>query len=81
MIFVSGNIRNKANIELQVGKLREITKKEIDDLKQPVNELEKFSQKGIEKRLQTIETIVVDDDYHLTMKFKKLLEDNSNSIY
>lgn len=78
IIVIFGNIRNKADIDLKATKVREATKKEIDDLKQRVNDLEKFSKKGIEKRLQAIETIVVDNDYQLTMKFKELLDDDSN---
>ena len=49
IIVVLGNFKNKADSELQVTRIREIAKKEIDDLKQRVNELEKFSKKGIEK--------------------------------
>ncbi|MGD9158662.1 MAG: hypothetical protein PVG39_09665 [Desulfobacteraceae bacterium] len=75
---ILSNVRNKVDIALQVNKVREATKKEIDDLNQRVNELEKRPKKGIEKRLQAIETIVVDDDYHLTMKFKELLNDENN---
>jgi hypothetical protein len=78
IIVILGNFRNKADIALQANKVREATKKEIDDLKQRVNELEKLPKKGIEKRLQAIETIVVDSDYYLTMKFKELLEDDKN---
>lgn len=50
----------------------------MDDLTLRVNELEKLPKKSIEKKLQAIETIVVDSDYHLTMKFKELLEDDRN---
>ena len=78
IVVILGNVKNKADIGLQADKVREAVKKEIDDLKQRVNDLEKFSKKGIEKRLQAIETIVVDNDYQLTMKFKELLDDDSN---
>ena len=78
IIVILGNVRNKADIDLKATKVREATKKEIDDLKQRVKELEIFSKKGIEKRLQAIETIVVDSDYHLTMKFKELLDDDNS---
>ena len=78
IIVILGNVRNKADIDLKATKVREATKKEIDDLKQRVKELERFSKKGIEKRLQAIETIVVDSDYHLTMKFKELLDDDNS---
>ena len=74
IIVISGNVRKKADIALQADKVRETTEKEIDDLKQRVNKLEKFSKKGVEKRLQAIETIVVDSDYQLNMKFKKMIE-------
>ena len=76
IIVIFGNARNKAYIELQVNKMRENTRKEIEDLRQRVNELEKLPEKGIEKRLQAIETIVVDSDYHLTMKFKELIQED-----
>ena len=78
IVVILGNVKNKADMELHANKVREAAKKEIDDLKQRVNDLEKFSKKGIEKRLQAIETIVVDNDYQLTMKFKELLDDDSN---
>ena len=78
IIVVSGNVKNKAYMGLQADKVRRVMEKEIDDLKQRVNELEEFSKKGIEKRLQAIETIVVDSDYHLTMRFKKVLEDDNS---
>ena len=78
IIVVSGNIRNKTYIELQANKVRKVTKKEIYDLKQRVKELEKLSKKNIEKRLKAIETIVVDNDYYLTMKFKELMEDENS---
>ena len=45
---------------------------EINDLKQRIFVLENNPEvKRIEKRLQAIETIVVDSDYQLRMKFKK----------
>ena len=82
IVVVLGNIRNNAAIGKNADKESAVMKKEIDDLKQRVNEFEKFSKKGIEKRLQAIESIVVDSDYHLTMKFKELLEaDNSEDRY
>ncbi len=48
---------------------------EIDDLKQRLYDLENSPGiKRIEKRLQALETIVVDSDYQLSMKFKRELE-------
>ncbi len=45
---------------------------EINDLRQRIFELENHPEvKRIEKRLQTLESIVVDSDYQLRMKFKK----------
>ena len=56
-------------------KAEQVIDQEIDDLKKRIYELEnQSSTKGIEKRLQTIETIVVDSDYQLNMKFKRELE-------
>lgn len=78
IIYVLDNVRSKADRGFQTNTVREVTKKEIDDLKQRVNELEKFSKISIEKRHRAVETIVVDSDYHLTMKFKELLEDDNN---
>ena len=52
---------------------------EIDDLKQRLYDLENsLGIKGIEKRLQALETIVVDSDYQLSMKFKRELEEKTN---
>ena len=78
IVIVLSTIRNNTVIGRKANRESAVMKKEIDDLKQRVNELEIFSKKGIEKRLQAIESIVVDSDYHLTMKFKELLE-NDNS--
>jgi len=44
---------------------------EIDSLEQHLHE--------IEKRLQAIETIVVDEEYYLNMKFKKALGKENRS--
>ena len=43
--------------------------REIDYLKQRLDD--------IEKRLQAVETIVVDEDYHLNMKFKKAFQEKT----
>ena len=49
---------------------------EIDDLKQRIYNLENHPDvERIEKRVQAIETIVVDSDYQLNMKFKRELEE------
>ena len=48
----------------------------IYDLKKRLYELEMQSGcKDIEKRLQALETIIVDSDYNLNMKFKKAFGD------
>ena len=53
---------------------------EIDDLKQRIHKLEnQLSIENIEKRLQAIETIVVDNDYQLNMKFKRELEEKMDN--
>ena len=55
-------------------RLKEENKKEIDELRRRLNEVEKYPGIEIEKRLQAVESIVVDPEYDLKMKFKKLLE-------
>ena len=75
IIIVSGDVVKKVSKSLLVFKLRKIHKKEIDALKSRVNELENYPGQEIEKRLQAIESIVVDPEYDLKMKFKKLLEE------
>ncbi|MGD9159723.1 MAG: hypothetical protein PVG39_15015 [Desulfobacteraceae bacterium] len=75
IIIVSGDVVKKVSKSLLVSKFRNIHKKEIDDLKSRVNELEKYPGQDIEKRLQAIESIVVDPEHELKMKFKKLLEE------
>ena len=53
---------------------------EIDDLRQRIYNLENHpDMKRIEKRLQAIETIVVDSDYQLKMKFKRELEEKMDN--
>ncbi|MBN2418966.1 MAG: hypothetical protein JXL81_06245 [Deltaproteobacteria bacterium] len=47
-------------------------RQKIDELIQRINNLESRKDlKAIEKRLQALESIVVDSDYVLDMKFKK----------
>lgn len=63
----------------QTDKSGTVINQEIDDLKQRINELEKSSEKEIEKRLQAIETIVVDSEYQLKRKFKKAFKEDRES--
>lgn len=63
----------------QTNKAGKVFNQEIDDLKQRINELEKNSGKEIDKRLQALETIVVDSDYQLNMKFKKAFKEDGES--
>ena len=70
IVVVLGSISYSAATLLQAKK-----SKEIDDLKQRVDELEKNANKRISKRVQALESIIVDGDYHLSMKFKELMED------
>ena len=39
-----------------------------------MDELDNYTKYRIEKRLQAIETIVVDSEYNLDMKFKRMIE-------
>jgi hypothetical protein len=58
-------------------KAGKVIKLEIDDLKQRIYVLEDQTDiKKLEKRLQAIETIVVDSDYQLNMKFKKAFKED-----
>ena len=75
IVVVLGSISYKAATALQAKK-----SKEIDDLKQRLNELEKTSNKRIEKRVRALESIVVDGDYLLSMKFKELMEDAETKV-
>lgn len=75
IIIVSGDVLKKVSKSLRVFKLRKIHKKEIDALKSRINDLENFPGQDIEKRIQAIESIVVDPEYDLKMKFKKFLEE------
>jgi hypothetical protein len=50
---------------------------EINDLKQRIYKLENHSSiKRIEKRLKALETIVVDSEYQLNMKFKNAFKED-----
>ena len=60
---------------LQVHRLKKENRKEIDELIRRLNELENYPRQEIEKRLQAIESIVVNPEYDLKKNFKKLLEE------
>ena len=60
-------------------KTAKTVKQEIHDLKQSISSIEKHHDiEKIEKRLQALETIIVDSDYQLNMKFKRELEEKTN---
>ena len=72
IISVSGDALRKVFQGLQIKKSNELTAKKINDLLRRIDELENQSGiHGIERRLQALEAIVVDDEYILKNKFKK----------
>lgn len=75
IIIVSGDVIKNLFNSLHVYKANKINIKEIDNMKRRVNDVDSYSKQIIEKRLQAIESIVVDTEYDLKMKFKKLLEE------
>ena len=75
IISVTGDALRKAFTGFQFRKASEVSKREIEDLKRRMAELEnQAGKKEIEKRLQAVETIVVDGSYALNMEIKKALE-------
>lgn len=73
IITVSGDILKKAFKGSQTDNARKTTNKETEELKLRLDELDSYMKHQIEKRLQAIETIVVDSEYNLEMKFKKVI--------
>ncbi len=75
VIIVSCDVVKKLSKSLLVSEVSEIYKKEIEALKSRVNELENYTGQKIEKRLQAIESIVVDPERDLQVKFDKVVDE------
>lgn len=75
VIIVSGDVVKKALKGSQSNNAGDTTDKEIEELKSRMDELDNYMKNKIEKRLQAIETIVVDSEYNLEMKFKRVIGD------
>ena len=74
IISVMGDALNKTFQGTRFKKTNEMTNQRIEALIQRIDELEDLADiRGIEKRVQALETIVVDDDYILNSKFKKAM--------
>ena len=75
IITVAGDVIKKALKESQSSNAGKTNDKEIEELKLRIDELDNYMKHKIEKRLQAIETIVVDREYNLEMKFKRVIGD------
>jgi type VI protein secretion system component VasK len=75
VIIVAGDLVKKSFKESQTDNAGKTTDKEIEELKRRLDELDNYMKHKIEKRLQAIETIVVDSEYNLEMKFKRVTGD------
>lgn len=74
IISVSGSALRKAFQGLQIKKANELSAEKINDLLRRIDELENQSGiHGIERRLQALEAIVVDDEYILKKKFREAI--------
>ena len=77
IIGVAGDALKKIFQGGQSGKRNVTDRQKINELTRRVNELENRTDiKEIEKRLQSLESIVVDEDYILDRKFKKAFGKN-----
>ncbi len=74
IIIVAGDVVKKALKGSQTNNAGKTNDRELDELKVRIDELDNHTKHRIEKRLQAIETIVVDSEYNLEMKFKRLIE-------
>lgn len=74
IIGVIGDALKKALQGISFKKANESTSQKIEELRRRINDLEGQADiKEIEKRVQALEAIVVDDDYILSRKFKKAM--------
>lgn len=76
IITVLGDILKKAFKGPQTDNAGKTTDNEIEELKARIDELESDMKHQIDKRLQAIETIVVDSEFNLEMKFKREIEED-----
>ena len=74
IIIVAGDVVKKALKVSQANNAGKTIDKEIEELKVRIDKLDNHTKRRIEKRLQAIETIVVDSEYNLEMKFKRMIE-------
>ena len=80
IIGVAGDAFKKVSKGSRSRKDNEADKQKLKELTLRINKLENRSDiKEIEKRLQALESIVVDDDYMLDMKFKKAFGKNDDT--
>lgn len=74
IIGAAGDALKKAFQVSRSKKNNDLGRQKIDELTRRIDELEKQPDiKNLEQRIQTLETIVVDSDYILDMKFKRSL--------
>ena len=74
IIGVIGDALKKAFQGVQSKKDKDSETIKINELMQRISELENRSDiKVLEKRIEALETIIVDSDYILDMKFKKAM--------
>lgn len=74
IIGAIGDALKKAFQGSHFKKANEDISETIEELTRRINELEsRTDYKKIEKRLQALETIVVDDEYILNTKFRKVM--------
>ena len=76
IIMAVGDVVKKALKGSQTNNAGKNTDKEIEELKLRLDELENYMKHKIEKRIQAIETIVVDSEFNLEMKFKREIEED-----
>ncbi|MFC1494788.1 hypothetical protein ACFL6W_05875 [Thermodesulfobacteriota bacterium] len=74
IISIMGDALKKAFQGTRFKKTNEMTNQRIEALIRRIDELEGLADiRNIEKRVQALEAIVVDDDYILNSKFKKAM--------
>lgn len=76
IITVLGDILKKAFKGSQTDNEGKTTDTEKEELEARIDELESYMKHQIDKRLQAIETIVVDSEFNLEMKFKREIEED-----
>ena len=74
IIIVAGDVVKNALKGSQANNPEKNTGKEIEKIKLRIDELDRYIKYRIEQRLQAIETIVVDSEYNLDIKFKRMIK-------